>query len=102
VRNALKRLISEPQRGVLEPFPVAKKSNFVGDTTEAGVARENLGLSAPPSADRVLAFVIQNHSHRAGADLGRELVVVLLVMAPSQELEPPINQERFSPFGWAL
>jgi membrane protein len=45
----------------------------------------------------MLAFVIQNHSHRAGADLGRELVVVLLVMAPpSQELEPPINPERFT------
>jgi catechol 2,3-dioxygenase-like lactoylglutathione lyase family enzyme len=37
VRNALKRLISEAQLGVLEPFPGAKNSHFIGDTTEAGV-----------------------------------------------------------------
>jgi hypothetical protein len=46
----------------------------------------------------MLAFVIQNHSHRAGADLGRELVGRLAChgLPPSQELEPPINPERFS------
>jgi hypothetical protein len=38
MRNALKRLVSEPQRGVLETLPGAKNSHFVGDTTEAGGA----------------------------------------------------------------
>jgi hypothetical protein len=46
----------------------------------------------------MLGFVIQNHPHRSGANLGGEnLFVVLLVMAPpSQELEPPANPGRFN------
>src|SRR3984885_2708056 len=45
----------------------------------------------------MLAFVIQNHSHRAARTSEENLLVVLLVMAPpSQELEPPINPERFN------
>ena len=37
MRNALKKLISEPQRKAPNPLPGAKNSHFVGDTTEAGV-----------------------------------------------------------------
>ena len=42
--------------------------------------------------------MIQNHSHRASADLGRELVwSSCLSLAPlSAGLEPPINPERFT------
>ncbi len=34
-------------------------------------------------ARRVIALVIQNHPHRTGANLGENLLVVLLIMAPS-------------------
>ena len=45
----------------------------------------------------MLAGVIQSHPNRTGLDLGENLFVVLLVMAPSsQELEPPANPGRFS------
>jgi hypothetical protein len=51
----------------------------------------------------VLAGVIQNHPNRSGPDLGENLFVVLLVMAPSsQELEPPANPGRFAHTGAAF
>ena len=46
----------------------------------------------------MLAGVIQSHPNRTGLDLGENLFVVLLVMAPSsQELAPPANPGRFTP-----
>src|SRR5579863_6048036 len=41
---------------------------------------------------RMFMLMIQNHPHRAGSHLRRELVRCLAVMAPpSQQLEPPAN-----------
>jgi hypothetical protein len=51
----------------------------------------------------MLALIVENQTHRAFAHFGGNLFVVLLMMLlPTQELEPPADPARFRSTVWQL